>query len=217
MSVRPPCLARSALGTVVRAGVVDRLTLLEQFDGAVDALRLGGYAIRVAASASGHTAAALASIQTKRRLTKETAMKSSRKQGNHPPQLRSYAGHTIIHQAAVAKNFPCRRVCCVGTVSKCGLFYPQTAVGHRDSREVVEHSDPLPRVDERMNHVASDISSAAGDDSRVLVFYHDAKRNPCMLVVSWRLAINSAREPFFCGTEEKIGKQVTQRVGDDEF
>ena len=22
-------------------------------------------------------------------------------------------------------------------------------------------------------------------DSRVLVFYHDARRNPCMLVVSW--------------------------------
>jgi hypothetical protein len=32
-------------------------------------------------------------------------------------------------------------------------------------------------------------------------FSHDAKRNPCMLVVSWRLAMNFAREPFFLRTE----------------
>src|ERR1700730_17733454 len=55
------------------------------------------------------------------------------------------------------------------------------------------------------------------NSSRVPVFSHDARRNPCMFVVSWRSAMNFAREPFFCGTEEKIGKQVAQRVGDDEF
>ena len=35
--------------------------------------------------------------------------------------------------------------------------------------EVVEHDDPLPRVDEGMDHVASDVSGAAGNEDR-----HDA-------------------------------------------
>src|ERR1700739_2212555 len=36
-------------------------------------------------------------------------------------------------------------------------------------------------------------------------FSHDAKRNPCMLVVSWRLAMNFAREPFFAEPRRKSG------------
>jgi hypothetical protein len=34
------------------------------------------------------------------------------------------------------------------------------------SREVVEHHDALAGVDERMNHVASDIAGAAGEEDR---------------------------------------------------
>jgi uncharacterized protein len=43
--------------------------------------------------------------------------------------------------------------------------------------------------------------------SRVLVFYHDARRKPCMMVVSWRLAMNSAREPFFAELRRKSGSR----------
>ena len=32
--------------------------------------------------------------------------------------------------------------------------------------EVVEHDDPLPRVGEGMDHVASDVSGAAGNEDR---------------------------------------------------
>ena len=35
--------------------------------------------------------------------------------------------------------------------------------------EVVEHHDPLPRLDEGLDHVASDVSGAAGNEDR-----HDA-------------------------------------------
>jgi hypothetical protein len=38
-------------------------------------------------------------------------------------------------------------------------------------------------------------------------FFHDAKRNPCMLVVSWRLAMNFAREPFFAAPRRKSGNR----------
>jgi len=34
------------------------------------------------------------------------------------------------------------------------------------ARKVVEHHDALARVDERMNHVTSDIAGAAGDQDR---------------------------------------------------
>ena len=39
--------------------------------------------------------------------------------------------------------------------------------------EVVEHSDPLPRVGEGMDHVASDVSGAAGNEDR-----HDVGSEP---------------------------------------
>src|SRR6516162_628605 len=38
-------------------------------------------------------------------------------------------------------------------------------------------------------------------------FFHDAKRNPCMLVVSWRVAMNFAREPFFAAPRRKSGNR----------
>src|ERR1700689_4568658 len=34
---------------------------------------------------------------------------------------------------------------------------------------------------------------------------HDARRNPCMIVVSWRLAMNFAREPLFAEPMRKSG------------
>src|SRR5580704_13268276 len=43
-------------------------------------------------------------------------------------------------------------------------------------------------------------------------FSHDAKRNPCMLVVSWRLAMNFAREPFFAEPRRKSGSMCRSAV-----
>ena len=45
----------------------------------------------------------------------------------------------------------------------------QGALGYRPieaGRKIVEHHDTLAGIEERVNHVASDISSAAGDQDR---------------------------------------------------
>src|ERR1700674_2443487 len=53
----------------------------------------------------------------------------------------------------------------------------------------------------------SQSNSCGSYNSRVPVFSHDARRNPCMFVVSWRSAMNFAREPFFAEPRRKSGSR----------
>src|ERR1700730_10673993 len=97
--------------------------------------------------------------------------------------------------------------CCLRFTSGVATTHARLASGWlaRLYREGVEPSGSLQKVSDHIPRPPFLDLSWRKKDLKSAGFCHDAKRNPCMLVVSWRLAMNFAREPFFAEPRRKSG------------